>query len=49
MLYARPSSAVDFVRPEMACLDSVYGAESGLGAYAETEPLLMMLFRELPS
>jgi hypothetical protein len=41
----RPSSAIDLVRPEIACLLAVYGAERGRGAYAETEPLLMILQR----
>src|SRR5262245_32370723 len=40
--YFRPSSAVDLVRPAMACLVEVYGAELGRGAEAEIEPLLMM-------
>ena len=31
MPYARPSSAVDFVRPEMACFVAVYGADRGRG------------------
>src|SRR5437899_10698211 len=42
MSYFRPSSAVDLVRPVIACLVEVYGAEFGLGACAEMEPLLMM-------
>ena len=39
---ARPSRAIDFVRPVMACLVAVYGAELGRGVCAEIEPLLMM-------
>ena len=31
MLNALPSRAVDFVKPVMACLDKVYGAEWGRG------------------
>ena len=42
MLNARPSSAVDFVRPVIACLESVYGAECGRGTCAEMDPLLMI-------
>ena len=42
MSYFRPSSAVDFVRPAMACFVAVYGAEFGRGVCAEIEPLLMM-------
>ena len=42
MLYLRPSSEVDFVRPVMACLVDVYGDESGRGTWAEIEPLLMI-------
>src|SRR3954462_7385333 len=42
MSYLRPSSEVALVRPVMACLVAVYGAELGLGAGAEIEPLLMM-------
>ena len=42
MPYARPSRAIDLVRPVMACLVAVYGAEFGRGAWAEIEPLLMM-------
>ena len=41
-LYLRPSSEVDLVRPVMACLVDVYGAESGRGTWAEIEPLLMI-------
>src|SRR5204863_989269 len=40
--YFRPSRDVDFVRPVIACLVEVYGAEFGRGACAEMEPLLMM-------
>src|SRR5262249_15464066 len=40
--YLRPSRAVDFVRPVMACLLAVYGAEYGRGVCAEMEPLLMI-------
>src|SRR5215813_5106823 len=43
MLYFRPSREVDFVRPVMACLVAVYGAEFGLGLCAEMDPLLMIL------
>src|SRR5690349_19158748 len=42
MSYGRPSSAVAFVSPVIACLVAVYAIERGRGAYAETEPLLMM-------
>src|SRR5579872_762817 len=42
MSYLRPSSEVDLVRPVIACLVAVYGAEFGRGACAEIEPLLMM-------
>src|SRR5919198_3508243 len=42
MSYLRPSNEVDLVRPVMACLVAVYGAELGRGAWAEIEPLLMM-------
>ena len=42
MSYLRPSSDVDLVRPVMACLVAVYGAEFGRGAWAEIEPLLMI-------
>src|SRR5205814_8262853 len=42
MSYLRPSSAVDFVSPVMACLLAVYGAELGRGAWAEIDPLLMI-------
>jgi len=31
MLYLRPSSEVERVRPVMACLETVYAAESGVG------------------
>src|SRR5262245_3282670 len=41
--YLRPSSAVDFVSPVIACLVAVYGAEFGRGAYAEIDPLLIIL------
>src|ERR1700730_1156594 len=40
--YLRPSSAADLVRPVIACLVAVYGAEFGRGLCAEMEPLLMM-------
>ena len=43
MLSGRPSSAMLLVRPEMACLDMVYGAEKTRGTWAEMEPLLMIL------
>ena len=42
MSYFRPSSDVDLVRPVIACLVAVYGAEFGRGAWAEIEPLLMI-------
>src|ERR1700694_4642819 len=42
MSYLRPSSDVALVRPLMACLVAVYGAEFGRGTWAEIEPLLMM-------
>src|SRR5260370_14154473 len=42
MSYFLPSRAVDLVRPVMACLLAVYGAEFGLGTWAEMEPLLMI-------
>ena len=42
MSYARPSSEVDLVRPVIACLVAVYGAEFGRGDVAEMEPLLMI-------
>src|SRR2546430_10936118 len=42
MSYLRPSRAVALVRPVIACLVAVYGAEFGLGAWAEMEPLLMI-------
>src|ERR1044072_4393746 len=42
MSYLRPSSDVDLVRPVIACLVAVYGAEFGRGACADIEPLLMM-------
>ena len=37
MSYLRPSSEVDFVRPVIACLVAVYGAEFGLGEWADME------------
>src|SRR5436309_5720106 len=40
MSYLRPSSEVDLVRPVIACLVAVYGAECGRGAWADMEPLL---------
>src|SRR5438034_2638053 len=40
--YLRPSSEMHLVRPVMACLVVVYGAELGRGTCAEIEPLLMM-------
>ena len=43
MSYLRPSRAVALVSPVMACLVEVYGAELGRGAWAEIEPLLMIL------
>src|SRR5687767_2660600 len=42
MSYFRPSSAVDFVRPVIACFVAVYGEEFGRGVCAEIDPLLMM-------
>src|SRR5207244_9097414 len=40
MSYLRQSRDVDFVKPVIACFVAVYGAEFGLGAWAEMEPLL---------
>src|SRR5438093_13498429 len=40
MSYLRPSSEVDLVRPVIACFVAVYGAEFGLGAWADMDPLL---------
>src|SRR5437899_12131573 len=42
MSYFLPSSDVALVRPVIACLVEVYGAELGRGVWAEIEPLLMM-------
>ena len=42
MSYLRPSSDVALVRPVIACLVAVYGAEFGRGTCAEIEPLLTM-------
>src|SRR5918999_3338976 len=42
MSYGRPSSAMDFVRPVIACLVAVYAALPGRGTWAEIEPLLMI-------
>lgn len=42
ILNNRPSSAVVFVSPIMACLEAVYAYVKGRGVCAETEPLLMM-------
>src|SRR3954468_5115194 len=42
MSNGRPSSAVDLVRPVLACLVAVYGAEFGRGVMAEIDPLLMI-------
>ena len=42
MSYFLPSSEVDLVRPVIACLVAVYGAELGRGTWAEMDPLLMM-------
>src|SRR5215472_16998616 len=42
MSYLRPSRDVAFVRPVIACFVAVYGAEFGLGAWAEMEPLFMI-------
>src|ERR1700719_4390152 len=41
--YARPSSAIVFVSPEIACLDAAYAAIRGRGTEAAIEPLLMIL------
>lgn len=38
---ARPSRAVHFVSPVIACFEVVYGDECGRGTCAEREPLLM--------
>lgn len=43
MLSALPSRARHFVKPSMACLDIVYGAEKTRGVYADIEPLLIIL------
>src|SRR5829696_4922434 len=40
--YGRQSSEMLFVSPVIACLVAVYGADLGLGAWAEIDPLLMM-------
>src|SRR3989442_357676 len=40
MSYLRPSRDVDLVKPVIACFVAVYGAEFGLGAWAEMDPLL---------
>lgn len=40
MLNGRPSSAVDLVRPVIACFVDVYATLSGRGVCAEMEPLL---------
>ncbi len=40
MSYLRPSRDVDLVKPVIACFVAVYGAEFGLGAWADIEPLL---------
>src|SRR5712671_2853197 len=40
MSYLRPSSDVDLVKPVIACFVAVYGAEFGLGEWADIEPLL---------
>src|SRR5216683_1160093 len=40
MSYLRPSRDVDLVKPVIACFVAVYGAEFGLGAWADMEPLL---------
>ena len=42
MLYLRPSSEIDLVRPVIVCLVEMKGAELGRGACAEIEPLLIM-------
>src|SRR5437867_12841519 len=39
MSYLRPSSEVDLVKPVIACFVAVYGAEFGLGAWADMDPL----------
>src|ERR1700735_92221 len=43
MSCARPSRDRARVRPVIACLETVYGAEWGRGTWAESEPLLMIL------
>src|SRR5579859_784995 len=43
MSYGRPSREVERVSPVRPCLAAVYGAESGRGAVADIEPLLMIL------
>src|SRR6058998_983983 len=40
MSYLRQSSEVDLVKPVIACFVAVYGAEFGLGAWADMDPLL---------
>src|SRR5438552_16683857 len=40
MSYVRLYSVVELVKPVIACFVVVYGAEFGLGAWAEMEPLL---------
>src|SRR5260370_11157627 len=42
MSYLRPSRDVDLVKPVIACFVDVYGAEFGLGAWADMEPLLII-------
>src|SRR5580693_5400000 len=42
MLYGRPSSEIDLVRPVIPCLVTVYPTERGRGVWAEIEPLLMI-------
>ena len=39
----RPSMALDFVRPDTACLEHAYAADCGRGTWAASEPLLMTL------
>ena len=50
MLWARPSSEIDFVSPVMACFVDVYGALCGRGVCAEIDPLsnhFDRIFRQL--
>jgi len=43
MLYGRPSREVDFVKPVIACLETVYAAKWSRGTWADNDPLLMIL------